>query len=117
MISKIARRRRGLRRPLNLHKAAPALEVFESRQLLTSGVFLQGTAFTDANSNSQLDPGESPLPGATIKLYDSTHTTQLGQATTDANGQYLFEDGNGTVFNNNLTPGTYQVTEVPPAGY
>jgi len=41
-------------------------------------------------------------------------TTQLGQATSDALGQYLFKDGNGTVFNDDLAAGTDQHLEVPP---
>ncbi len=41
-------------------------------------------------------------------------TTQLSQATSDALGQYLFKDGNGTVFNDDLTAGTDQHLEVPP---
>jgi len=40
--------------------------------------------------------------------------TQPGQATSDALGQYLFKDGNSTVFNDDLTAGTDQHLEVPP---
>ena len=83
-----------------------AIEPLENRQLLTAGVFLQGTAFA----------GSAYLPGATVKLFDSTGTTLLGTATTDASGQYLFDDAHN-VTSGNLQPGTYILKETPPAAY
>jgi hypothetical protein len=107
-------RKPSARRP-NRRGFTPALEAFERRTLLTTGVLIQGTSFVDANTNNTLDPGENYLPGATLKLYDATGTTLLGQATTDAHGGYLFSDTSGTVFNNNLAPGTYRLVELPPS--
>jgi hypothetical protein len=80
---------------------------------LASGVFLQGAAFVDAN-NSVLDASEWYLANATIKLFDSTGTTQLGKATSNAFGQYRFKDGVGKVFNDNPTAYTDQLLEVLP---
>jgi len=114
MMSKRTRRRKRLRDTLNLHRFALSTEAFEGRPCLAGGIFLQGTAFVDANNNSVLYAGQWYLANATIKLFDSTGTTQLGQATSDAFGQYLFKDGNGPVFNDNLPAGTYQLLEVPP---
>jgi protocatechuate 3,4-dioxygenase beta subunit len=48
-----------------------------------------------------------PIAGVTIQLRDASGTV-IGTATTDANGNYQFTD---------LTPGTYGVHEIQPAGY
>ncbi len=83
-----------------------AMERLESRNLLTGG-FLQGTAFIDSNQNSALDPGEPFKVGATIELRTQAGTL-ITSTTTNANGQYRFD---------NLTPATYRLTEIPTAGY
>ena len=62
---------------------------------------ISGTKFNDTNSNGTRDPGEAGLSGWTIKLTRPDGTTI--NATTDANGAYKFE---------NLTSGTYRVSEV-----
>ena len=64
--------------------------------------------WNDANSNGVQDAGELGISGATVKLLDSTGTTTLATATTDANGLYHFTG---------LTPGSYQVQFVTPSGY
>jgi hypothetical protein len=43
----------------------------------------------DSNQNGIQDPGEPPLAGVPVKLYDNAGTL-LGTATTDANGHYYF---------------------------
>ena len=62
---------------------------------------ISGTKFNDTNSNATRDPGEAGLPGWTIRLTRPDGTSI--NATTDANGSYKFE---------NLTSGTYRVSEV-----
>jgi len=62
---------------------------------------ISGTKFNDTNSNATRDPGEAGLPGWTIRLTRPDGTSI--NATTDASGAYKFE---------NLTSGTYRVSEV-----
>lgn len=44
----------------------------------------------DSNNDGIQDPGEAPVVGATIRLYNSTGLTLLGTAITNANGEYYF---------------------------
>ncbi|QGJ68433.1 Hypothetical protein PBC10988_0920 [Planctomycetales bacterium 10988] len=71
---------------------------------------LAGTVFDDLNNNGIQDGGEPGIPGVTVTLTGindfGTITPQV--LTTDANGNYIFE---------NLRPGTYVVTEDQPSGY
>jgi protocatechuate 3,4-dioxygenase beta subunit len=53
----------------------------------------------DANNNGKFDTGEVGVPNITVRLLDGVGGT-LGTRTTDANGNYLFE---------NLAPGAYTV--------
>ena len=62
---------------------------------------ISGTKFNDTNSNATRDPGEAGLSGWTIRLTRPDGTTI--NTTTDASGGYKFE---------NLTSGTYRVSEV-----
>ncbi len=83
----------------------------------------------DANQNGVQDPNEQPLPGIIVRLFDSTGTTQIGTATTDANGRYIFSSSPvvanaGAAYAYNLpitTNTTYQVqidmTQPNLAGY
>lgn len=53
----------------------------------------------DANNNGVQDPGENPIAGVTVRLYQGS--TLVGTAVTDANGEYYFvgsttPDGNTT---------------------
>ena len=77
-------------------KILPSLETFEDRCLLSG--FLQGTVFA---------PGNIPLSGATVDLYNSSNA-QVGTVVTPSNGYYQFD---------NLTAGTYELFETPPGGY
>ena len=62
---------------------------------------ISGTKFNDTNFNGTRDPGEAGLLGWTIRLTRPDGTTI--NATTDASGTYRFE---------NLTSGTYRVSEI-----
>lgn len=44
----------------------------------------------DTDKDGIQDPGETPVKGVTVRLYDSTGTTVLGTAITNANGEYYF---------------------------
>ena len=73
----------------------PFFDSFEERQLLSG--FLQGTV---------VDPGNNPLGGATVDLYDSSNAL-VGTVVTGSSGYYQF---------NNLAAGTYDLVEAPPGG-
>ncbi len=71
---------------------------------------IAGTVVVDADNDGVADSGETPIAGVTITL---TGTDVNGNAvnltaTTDANGDYVFE---------NLLAGDYTVTETQPAGF
>tara|TARA_R110002049_G_scaffold2750_2_gene21366 strand:+ start:63783 stop:68864 length:5082 start_codon:yes stop_codon:yes gene_type:complete len=70
------------------------------------GASLSGRVHADTDGDCVLDADESPLLGVVIRLVDS-HGTEVAQTTTDANGQYRFDD---------LAPGEYTVIEEQPAG-
>ncbi|MCA0352064.1 MAG: carboxypeptidase regulatory-like domain-containing protein [Chloroflexi bacterium] len=63
---------------------------------------LAGSVYSDNNANGVRDPGEAGL--ATININLNT----VGTATTNANGDYNF---------NNVPPATYSLTVTPKAGY
>jgi Ca2+-binding RTX toxin-like protein len=68
---------------------------------------IQGLKFSDANNNGTRDGGEAGLPGVQIQLTNvATNTTTT--TSTDTSGNYSFT---------NLTPGTYRVREISPAGF
>ena len=77
--------------------------------------FLQGNVYNDLNGNNQFATNDPPIAGATVQLYKSDGTTLLGTTTTDANGQYLFDQAN--VAGGQLQAGIYDLVETPPAGY
>jgi hypothetical protein len=49
----------------------------------------------DTNGNGVQDPGEPPLAGVTVHLYDADNTL-IGTAVTDAEGSYYFSNAPGT---------------------
>ncbi|SIO38336.1 Cna protein B-type domain-containing protein [Singulisphaera sp. GP187] len=55
--------------------------------------------FIDTNGDGKQDPGEPGVPGVVVRLYDAAGNV-VATTTTDANGNYLFD---------NLIPGTYSV--------
>ncbi len=64
-------------------------------------------AFVDANGDGLQTPGESPLPGVTVKLLDGANAV-VATTTTNGSGAYSFTG---------LAPGQYHVQFVTPAGY
>jgi serine-aspartate repeat-containing protein C/D/E len=70
-------------------------------------VSLSGYVHEDPIRNCIFDPGEKPIAGVTITLYD-VNGNVLATTVTDINGYYKFE---------NLAPGTYMVRETQPDGY
>jgi SdrD B-like domain/Secretion system C-terminal sorting domain len=61
----------------------------------------------DTNGDGNQDSGEPGVAGVTVTLYDQVTGNVIAVTTTDANGNYLF---------NNLPNGTYQVGFSAPAG-
>jgi hypothetical protein len=93
------------------------LETGEPGQIVTAdfGNFkngsISGFKFSDPNGNGQFDSGELKLSGWTINLNVSDGNggwTKIGSAVTDSTGAYSFTD---------LSPGNYQVCEVPQDGW
>jgi protocatechuate 3,4-dioxygenase beta subunit len=64
--------------------------------------------WNDLNQDGIQDAGEPGVAGVTVTLYGSDGVTVIGTTTTDAFGNYVF---------NNLTPGTYVVGFSTPSGY
>ena len=79
---------------------------------LTVGT-LAGTVYVDGNGNGTPDAGEPPIPGTVVTLTgtDAAGAAVNRTATTDATGNYLFE--------NLLAAGAggYRLTETQPAGF
>ena len=71
---------------------------------------LAGTVFEDTNNNGVQDVGEAGIAGVTVDLVgtDDLGNPVTATATTDANGDYLFDY---------LLSGDYTITETQPAGY
>jgi hypothetical protein len=61
----------------------------------------------DANKNGVQDSGEAGVAGVTVKLLNAAGA-EVATATTDANGNYLFQG---------LVPGNYSVKVIAPTGY
>ena len=71
---------------------------------------IAGTVFVDRNNNGVHDPGEGVIRGVlvTLKGTDNFGATVIRTTTTDANGNYLFDD---------LNAGTYRIVESQPSFY
>jgi len=65
------------------------------------------TVWFDADGDGEQDSTESGVAGVTVELYD-INGNLVGTTVTDTNGNYIFED---------LIPGDYKLTFIPPAGY
>ena len=70
---------------------------------------ISGTVCVNANGDGVCDPNEAPLPGVTVQLWLVGGGAPLQTTTTDANGDYAFQ--------NLPAAANYQVKEVDPAGY
>jgi protocatechuate 3,4-dioxygenase beta subunit len=62
---------------------------------------LGNLVWNDSNNNGEVDSGEAGIAGVTVELRDGTGNTVIATTTTDANGNYRF---------NNLLPGDYIVS-------
>jgi serine-aspartate repeat-containing protein C/D/E len=70
-------------------------------------VSIGGLVWADRDGDCLYDEGESPIAGVTIHLLDASGNV-VATRQTDSQGKYQFND---------LTPGTYSVKELQPAGY
>jgi hypothetical protein len=77
---------------------------------VTVQAVLSGTKYLDANTNGQMDPGETGLPNWTITISDGTTTST---ASTDSAGDWSFT----TPAVAEGTPETFTVSEVQQSGY
>jgi hypothetical protein len=66
--------------------ARPRVEPLEDRWLLST---IAGMVYHDANLNGIHDPGETPIAGNTIQLFDATGAL-VDTRVTDAQGRYAF---------------------------
>lgn len=66
----------------------------------TTTLTLGGTIFRDVNNNGVIDTGDTGITGVSVELLNSAGATTGRTTTTDASGNYSF---------NNLTAGGYQV--------
>jgi hypothetical protein len=71
---------------------------------------ISGHVYVDVNKVGSIQPGDPGIRGVRIIL---TGTDAFGEAIQ----QVARTNGNGVYGFGNLLPGTYQVTETPPAGY
>ena len=79
--------------------------VFGNTEIVTESS-IAGTVFTDNDFDGVIDANEFGLSGVTIELF--TGGTSIATTTTDANGDYRFDD---------LSAGTYAVQEIQPARF
>ena len=71
-----------------------------------SGLFLNGTAFQDADGDGFFSPGEMGLANSTIRLILEGY--EISNTSTNESGQYFFR---------NLSPGRYELIADPFAGW
>jgi protocatechuate 3,4-dioxygenase beta subunit len=80
-------------------------ENYKFGELLPASI--RGLVHADLNGDCVLGPGEAPLAGVVIHLFNAQGQV-VATTTTDASGQYAFTG---------LAPGEYRVTEEQPQGY
>ncbi len=68
---------------------------------------ISGFVYEDANNDGVRDPGEVPIEGVIIQLFDEDGNL-IAETTTDANGMYAFEG---------LEPGNYSLRQIQPEDY
>ncbi len=66
-----------------------------------------GIVWEDLNVNQEIDPGEPPVAGATVVLFDALNS-EVARYDTGADGMHRFVG---------LDAGQYTVTALLPAGY
>ncbi|PQO41765.1 SdrD B-like domain-containing protein [Blastopirellula marina] len=77
-------------------------------------ISISGTVYHDPNLSLTQDAGEEGIAGVSLSLWKKENGIFVDTGftvTTDANGNYIFDESLG------LQPGTYQVRETQPAGY
>ena len=100
----------------NMPPAAPPEPVFTAGVLASIEqtplpITLSGTVFEDLSDDNHQQSGEPGIAGVPLSLYElqgSDYVATGKTTTTDANGNYKFD---------NLLPGTYKVVETQPDGY
>ena len=96
---------------VSLHNSPSKLnfdnKVFPSDCGSTPKASIGDKVWEDSNQNGIQDNGENGVENVTVKLYDSSNNL-LATTTTDANGNYLFDD---------LTPADYHIQFILPGGY
>jgi malectin (di-glucose binding ER protein)/SdrD B-like protein len=87
----------------------PSIESLETRLLMHANRGLTGLVYCDENHNLVKDSLDTPLVGVVVTLtgVNDQNTVINQNTTTDLNGAYGFFG---------LRPGTYKLTETPPAG-
>lgn len=102
--------------PTNSSLTTPLQTVTVIAGQTTSGVnfgerpAIEGTVFSDANKDGELDGGELGVSGRTVLLNID------GSGVPDANNPSTTTNSNGVYYFSNLTPGSYTVDEVVPSG-
>jgi fimbrial isopeptide formation D2 family protein/uncharacterized repeat protein (TIGR01451 family) len=77
---------------------------------LAANSSIAGSVYIDTNNNAMRDPGEIPIPGATVTLTgtDVAGRSVFATVVTDGNGNYLFRG---------MFAGTYTLTETQPPNF
>ena len=76
-------------------------------------ITISGSVFEDFNADNDQDPGDLGIANVDLELLrqeDGVYVSTGLTTTTDANGDYLFDDPS-------IIPGTYRVVETQPAGF
>lgn len=92
----------------------------------TAPIEIGNRVWRDLNGNGVQDPGEAPIAGVTVRLFNSSNVL-IATAVTDANGEYYFISGTAAdpnaadnigIVNGQILPSTaYQVRFDNPANY
>jgi hypothetical protein len=80
---------------------------------------ISGIVYNDANSNGIMDPGETGLPGFTVRLIEANNATQTAVTSDGSDGRpvgsYSFENvPSGAYLQVTLPPGTWTAENPPP---
>lgn len=68
---------------------------------------ISGFVYEDEDNDGVRDPGEGPIEGVIVRLYDEDGNLVV-ETTTDEDGKYVFEG---------LPPGKYSLEQIQPDGY